>query len=138
MVLIGDYRGQCPQPPKNLHFLGLKPQASLPAYLAHADVALIPWRVGPITQATDPIKVYEYLAMQLPVLAPRLEPLITIPGVVIAKDSEDFIQLAGSLSKETFDRKSAADFVSRNTWQERVRVLLEALEKIPPGKHGRR
>ena len=58
VVVIGDYRGQYPKPLPNLHFLGLKPQATLPAYLAYADVAIIPWKStttagsSPTTQAS--------------------------------------------------------------------------------------
>jgi HAD superfamily hydrolase (TIGR01450 family) len=47
-------------------FLGLKPQVALPPYLAHADLAIMPWTEDPVTRATSPLKVYEFVAMGLP------------------------------------------------------------------------
>jgi glycosyltransferase involved in cell wall biosynthesis len=73
VVVIGDYRQQMTAAPGNVHFLGLKAQAELPAYLAQAEVAIIPWKANAVTHATSPLKVYEYLAMRRPVVAPQLD-----------------------------------------------------------------
>lgn len=126
VVAIGDYAGQCHQPPSNLHFLGLKPQRELPAYLAHADVAIIPWKVNPITQATSPLKVYEYIAMHKPVVAPALEPLRGLPGVTLAANPQDFVARVGvarqGLSAERVTEMDT--FVRANHWGARVDALL--------------
>ncbi len=90
-MLVGDYRGQCPRALPNVHFLGLKAQAALPAYLAHSDVTLLPWKVAPITEATSPLKVYESLAMRKPVVAPCASPLEGMPFVLLSRDGEDFL-----------------------------------------------
>ena len=92
VVVIGDYRGQCPDALPNLHFLGLKPQSSLPAYLAHSNVAIIPWKVNEITVATSPLKLYEYLAMHVPVVVPDLPPLQNIPAVYQSDNREAFLR----------------------------------------------
>jgi glycosyltransferase involved in cell wall biosynthesis len=124
-VVIGDYRGQCSDPPQNLHFLGLKPQKDLPAYLAHSDVALIPWKVNEITQATSPLKLYEYLAMHLPVVAPNLKPLGGMPGVHLAVDAEEFLELVGRARLEESPTSAVDEFIRSNNWQERLARLLE-------------
>jgi hypothetical protein len=126
-VIIGDYRGQCPQPAPNLHFLGLKKQSDLPAYLAHADVAIIPWKVNQVTQATSPLKVYEYLSMRLPVVAPRLDPLENIPGVYLSRGQEEFMELVGKLSRATLDEKEIEAFIRLNDWSARVDILLKSI-----------
>jgi glycosyltransferase involved in cell wall biosynthesis len=123
-VLIGDYRGQCPQPLPNLHFLGLKAQPELPAYLAHAQVAMVPWKVGPITRATSPIKVYEALAMRKPVVAPDLPLLDGMPFVLRSRDQADFaanIDLARHL---TVAGPELEAFRRENSWEERTARLL--------------
>ncbi|PKN92532.1 MAG: hypothetical protein CVU44_15475 [Chloroflexi bacterium HGW-Chloroflexi-6] len=125
IVAIGDYRGQCPNPPANLTFLGLKPQLTLPAYLAHTDVAIIPWKVNQITQATSPLKVYEYLAMNRPVVAPNINPLQDIPGVFLAQDSEDFIRLVDAVRKDHLPLGSIKAFIHENSWRARVNQLQE-------------
>ena len=124
VVVIGDYRGQCPDPQPNLHFLGLKPQTTLPGYLAHADVALIPWKVSPITQATSPLKLYEYLAMNTPVVAPKLDPLEEIPGVYLAEGQEEFLDLVQQVVESELPVDQVEAFIQENNWQARVRKLL--------------
>ncbi len=130
IAVIGDYRGQCPDPPPNLHFLGLKPQTALPAYLAQADLALIPWKITPITRATSPLKVYEFLALGVPVVAPDLEPLRGIPGVWLAGDSEEFLTLTGEVGVEDLPEEEVRAFIQENDWQTRVGQLLEYAEKV--------
>lgn len=127
VVVIGDYRGQCPNPPVNLKFLGLRAQRQLPAYLAHTNVAIIPWKVTPITQATSPLKVYEYLAMYRPVVAPDLVPLRGIPGVLTARHPEEFLQLVDQARTVTLDKEAIETFIRKNDWTARVEQLLEWL-----------
>lgn len=131
VVVIGDYRGQCPVALPNLHFLGLKPQTSLPAYLAHTDVAIIPWKINEITQATSPLKLYEYLAMHVPVVVPDLLPLRDIPALYRSTDTAGFLRgIADALSAE-YDHAQVETFVAQNSWQARVDQLLDL---VPVGK----
>jgi GT2 family glycosyltransferase len=129
IVVIGDYRGQCPNAPVNLHFLGLKPQSALPAYLAYADVAIIPWEISAITQATSPLKMYEYLAMHLPVVAPDLEHLRGIPGVLLARDADEFVACVGQAREMEFPLPRVNRFVAENNWQARVNQLVQSVDE---------
>lgn len=130
LTVIGDYRGQCPFEEPNLHFLGLKPQTTLPAYLQHADVTIIPWEISPITQATSPLKVFEYLAMKVPVVAPRINPLIDLPYVFTSTTHEEFIEniekaRACEMSEEVLDA-----FIRENSWETRINKLAEVAKGI--------
>jgi glycosyltransferase involved in cell wall biosynthesis len=127
VVIVGDYHGQCANPPTNLYFLGLKPQRALPAYLALADVAIIPWKVSPITQATSPLKVYEYIAMRKPVVVPDLRPLQCLPGVFSTPDKEAFITMVGQARGVVLPEQEITHFVSMNNWQARVSIVLEQI-----------
>lgn len=49
--------------------LGARPFESVPAYLQHADVLLVPHLVNDFTDSLDPIKAYEYRAVGRPVVA---------------------------------------------------------------------
>jgi len=53
----------------NVHLLGLRPYAEVPAYLQHADVVVVPHVVTPFTESLDPIKYYECLAVGRPTVA---------------------------------------------------------------------
>jgi glycosyltransferase involved in cell wall biosynthesis len=134
VMVIGDYAGQCKAPPPNLHFLGLKPQYTLPAYLAHADVAIIPWQVNDITQSTSPLKVYEYLAMHKPVVAPDIQPLRGLPGVHLARDANQFVALVGHLRQVEPPVDEMDAFIQQNDWSARVEVLLSLVNTDDPKK----
>lgn len=128
IVVIGDYRGQCKNPPSNLYFLGLKPQRKLPAYLARSDVAIIPWKINAITRATSPLKVYEYLAMGRPVVAPDIEPLRGMPGVHLARDAQAFSEKLAEARAAAFPEAEVAAFVEENDWNARVSRLVALVD----------
>jgi hypothetical protein len=125
VVIIGDYRGQCSNSPSNLHFLGLKSHMELPAYLSYSDVAFIPWQVNAITEATSPLKLYEYVAMRMPVVAPNISVLAGIPGVQLAGDSRDFIHQIGLARNIQLQEEDIDAFVRRNSWAARLDLLID-------------
>jgi glycosyltransferase involved in cell wall biosynthesis len=129
VVLIGDYLGQAPYQKSNVHFLGLKAQKELPAYLAYSDVSLLPWKVTPITLATSPLKVYEYLAMRLPVVIPPLEPLRDMPGVFVCDSREEFSRVSSSVMRHQQDEKAVGEFIRHHNWTARLDVLLDYLDQ---------
>jgi glycosyltransferase involved in cell wall biosynthesis len=49
--------------------LGARPAPTVPAYLQHADVLVVPHVVDAFTDSLDPIKLYEYLAVGRPVVS---------------------------------------------------------------------
>ena len=122
VVLIGDAPATHPVMPLNVHFLGLKPQGSLPDYLARFDVGLLPFVVSPTTHAVSPLKVFEYLACGVPVAAPPLRALAGIRGVVTAAHLVDAVEEA--VSRPRPDRTEA---LRTHAWEERVERMLSAL-----------
>lgn len=130
-VFVGDHRGEGAGLPGNCAFLGLRAQGDLPAYLAHARVGILPWKDDALTQATSPLKVYEYVAMGLQVAAPRLEPLEGIPGVRRCADPPAFVAavaeaVAGGPGAAT--RAAMASFAEGQAWPRRVDALLALAE----------
>lgn len=138
VVVIGDYRGQRPCHPANLRFLGLKAQRDLPAYLAFADVGIIPWKIDAVTLATSPLKVYEYLAMGKPVVAPALEALEGIPGVYQARDQTQFVAQLDEATHRPFPSREVARFITANSWPCRVERLCELVEQARRGAYDER
>ena len=59
----------------NVHLYGPQPYADLPAWLERFDVCIIPFKINQVTEATDPVKFYEYLAQAKPVVTTRLPEL---------------------------------------------------------------
>src|SRR5262249_58655080 len=64
----------------NVHFLGRKPYAQLPAYCRGFDVALMPFKLNELTLNANPLKVREYLAAGLPGVSTDI-PQVRRPGL---------------------------------------------------------
>lgn len=124
IVLIGDAT-RCPQDlPSNVHILGLKAQTEIPAYLAHTHVAIIPWVRNDLTNATSPLKVYEYIAMGKPVVAPALDTLRDLPYVLLSLTHDDFVDNIRTATTVTVDPRVVDQFLAQNSWKRRVDTLL--------------
>ncbi|HEY5652380.1 MAG TPA: glycosyltransferase [Acidimicrobiia bacterium] len=121
LVIIGDDRNH-PRMPENVHFLGLKPQYLLPAYLAHSDVAIIPFELSETTHAVSPLKVFEYLAMEVPVASVPLDPVKDLDGVYTDEDLSTAVDAALAA-----DRPDGSAVATAHGWGERMSRIFFAL-----------
>jgi len=115
----------------NVHLLGRRDYAELPAVLRGADAGLIPYRRSALTDAIFPMKVYEYLAAGLPVVATELPSLAGVDDVARAGDAERFVAavehaLAADSPNERRRRSAAAQ---AHSWDARLGEIAEALER---------
>jgi glycosyltransferase involved in cell wall biosynthesis len=117
----------------NIHLLGLRAYDELPAVLRAADAGIIPYANNELTRSIFPMKVYEYLAAGLPVVATELPALADVPEVLVAHDAAEMArllerELAGD-SPELRARRSAA--AAAHSWEQRLREIGGAIEALP-------
>ena len=111
--------------------VGPRPPAALPAYLRHADVALIPFLDNDHTRGSSPLKLWEYLAAGLPVVATPLPSLAELgePGLVrLARGPEAFaaaVRAAASGAPE--ERLARLARARAHDWPARIEELCEAV-----------
>jgi len=74
---------------KNVHFFGRRPPELLPSYLKGIDVCLNLFKRTPLTQAVNPLKVYEYLAAGKPVVSTPMPEVEKFGEMVSVADSPD-------------------------------------------------
>jgi glycosyltransferase involved in cell wall biosynthesis len=118
----------------NLETVGEIPFADVPSFLAGLDVALVPFRDLPLTRAVDPVKLYEALAMGLPVVARRLpeterwaEPLVYLyddPAGFVRQMRRAVEERSPELARE---RRRVAEGES---WDRRAAGLLRAVAAL--------
>ncbi len=78
----------------NIHYLGQKSYKELPSYLAHWDIAILPFAKNESTRFISPTKTPEYLAAGKPVVSTSIRDVVVPYGemgmVEIADDPSDF------------------------------------------------
>jgi UDP-galactopyranose mutase len=120
----------------NIHYLGGKPYANLPAYLAGWDVALLPFARSEATRFISPTKTPEYLAAGKPVVSTSIRDVVRPYGqqglARIADTVPDFVAaVEAALSDDPVERQLAADaFLTHMSWDGtwmRMRQLIEQL-----------
>jgi glycosyltransferase involved in cell wall biosynthesis len=118
----------------NVRLLGEIPYSEVPAFLRRLNAALIPFRDLPLTRAVDPVKLYESLAVGVPVVATAL------PGVAGWEEPLVFqyhhtVELSSRLeaavaTDDEVCRRRRRDAVAGKTWAGRARVLLAELAAL--------
>ncbi len=121
----------------NVYLFGELPYQKLPGYLHTFDVCLIPFKVNPLTEATDPVKFYEYLSAGKPVVSvplPELLPYQAEGLVYLAGTAEGFLEaIEAALAENTPEKmERRRHFARRNNWAIRVAALKEAVKKTFP------
>jgi len=114
-----------------VQWLGERPSATVPSYLAAAHVGLVPYANRAFNRASFPLKVLEYLAVGLPVVSTDLPAMSWFPARWVAPTSDEtFARAVASVVRAPIDRRAASDrrvFAGHNTWDARAMTLLELI-----------
>ena len=113
----------------NVSLPGEQTYASLPEWLGGFDVAIIPFRRMPLTEATNPVKVYEMLASGKPVISVPLPELIPLaPLVRLASNAAEFErEIEAALAEERSAAEERRAFAREQTWERRFETFAAAV-----------
>ena len=104
----------------NVFVLGARPYAKVPAYLQHADVGLLPLCAIKANMGRSPMKLYEYLASGIPVVALCTDEIKrrNIPRVFCYQNQEDVLNVFDTALSEPkqsyFEAELAWSTISKN------------------------
>lgn len=119
----------------NVLLLGQQPYETMPQYLYHFDACIIPFKLNAITEATDPVKLYEYLSAGKPVVSVALPELAPFSNYLyIASDKHDFVsQLDKAVGEDDYALVDLRrEFAKENTWRERYALIADGLRDSTP------
>ena len=111
----------------NVYYIGPVEYKELIKYGACCDVLTIPFRINEITLSTSPVKVFEYMSMEKPIVTTDLPECRKYKSVLIGKNHEDFIkklEVALEKKNDTDYKKILCHEAKSNTWESKVDEIL--------------
>lgn len=121
---LGDY--------KNIFFLGPIDYKVLKNYAAKCDVLTIPFKINNITKATNPVKLFEYMALHKPIVTTDMNECRKYKSVLIGSDHNDFlVKLENALTlSNNSDYLNLLDSEAKeNDWSEKAARIIELISK---------
>jgi len=135
-LLIGHTYGADLEPLRglgNVRLLEEKPYADLPAYLHAFDVCMIPFKKTPLTEATNPVKLFEFLSAGRAVVATDLAELRHYRDYVNLASTTDLWSqaLEEALAEDSPERRAKRlEFARQNTWEQRYAQIREGIRRL--------
>jgi glycosyltransferase involved in cell wall biosynthesis len=131
LVIVGDINNADVRPLSlpNVHFLGRRPYDALPGYCKAFDVALLPFVDNELTRNANPLKLREYLAAGLPVVATDIPEARALAqnGVLLARTPADFPPLVGRALERSGPSRARSEAMARESWDDKVAEIEERL-----------
>jgi len=117
----------------NVHILGRRPYRELPEYCRGFAAAIVPFRISELTVSVNPIKLREYAAAGLPIVATDLPEIRRCGDIAVcAEGVESWVRAlteAVGRGQDPGERQRQSERVRDQDWSEvarRIGVLFEA------------
>jgi glycosyltransferase involved in cell wall biosynthesis len=122
---------------KNVIFTGTVPYTQVPKYISCMDVCVIPFKLDAVSQNSLPLKLFEYMSCEKPVISTKVEGIMAAVQnrVLYASNSEEYKSRIIELYKdEALRRKMELEgrkFVKENyNWSKITPKLEEVLKAV--------
>ncbi|PZS94723.1 hypothetical protein A7X83_04770 [Stenotrophomonas maltophilia] len=136
-VFIGpDYYGGVNSLPtdENVLYLGPVNYKILPAYAKQFDVCFIPFEPGEIARTTSPLKLFEYFALERPVVVTAwMNECVAHPEVYRGSSVAELSQAIDAALAAKDDpamRRRFAEMADENSWNSRAKAMSAAFDLL--------
>ena len=123
-----DHIRNCPR----VHFIGTVRYHQLPLYIRYMDVLIIPHYRDEVTNAENPIKLYDYLSTGKPIVTTNIAGVERFKDFIkVARDKEEFYQMI----MQTLQEKDEGQIGLRmkagetNSWRRRSEEVVNLLDR---------
>ncbi len=115
----------------NIHFLGKKQYELIPKLISQFDVALLPCRINSYTEAMFPLKFFEYLYCNCPVVTTELDAIKEFyEFCFVQKNAIGFVEAIESIlagySRTDFNK--VKDIIKKNSYKERTKEMIKLID----------
>ena len=101
------------------------------------DILTIPFVINDITQATSPLKLFEYMALHKPIVTSAMQECMNYKSVMIGNSHDHFIEMldkAATLVADEEYLKLLDEEARENDWSHKAKLMVELLQKNESGK----
>lgn len=117
----------------NVFYLGTKDYKILKNYANRFNVCIVPFVINDITKATSPLKIFEYMALEKPIVTTAMDECKKYKSIFIANNQEEFVNLIDKTLK--LNKKKNIEYYEtlkqealENTWKSKAKVIVKLLE----------
>ncbi|MGN1379583.1 MAG: glycosyltransferase [Bacilli bacterium] len=117
---------------KNVYFFGPRDYKVLKNYANKMDVMMIPFVLNDITASTNPLKLFEYMALGKPIITTDMIECRKYKSVLIGKNHEDFIKKIDIALTKKNDKKYIELLkkeAKENDWSNKAKVIIDYIKK---------
>ncbi|CQR58546.1 methyltransferase domain-containing protein [Paenibacillus riograndensis] len=111
----------------NFKYIGKVEPKNLYKYIQNWDIGMIPFKKSKLSEAVDPIKIYEYIYFGLKVIVTGIPHLELFPNTLLYSDEipiVDFIYKVYKDPKEDNDLV-VETFLNESSWDQRFKKMME-------------
>ncbi len=116
---------------KNIYFLGPKDYKVLKYYARTCDILTIPFIINDITSSTSPLKIFEYMALNKPIVTTNMYECKKYSSVLIGENHEDFIKKLETAYKLKND-KQYLELLNKealnNDWSMKAKKIIDMIK----------
>lgn len=135
LVLVGPKDCNLPSH-KQIHYIGSVERQYIYSLMEEASALVMPFIVNELIRSVNPVKMYEYIYMEKPIIAPHYGEMEKfLPYVNLYHDNDEFISLLAQLSKNELQissekGKEMKAFAEKNTWESRYEEVKTILFNV--------
>lgn len=120
-----------------VHYLGIKKNNELPEFLQSVDVCLFNFKKSQLLDTVNPVKIYEYLSLNKPVLAVKSKETMQFRDYAVLYEDTDALKwmIQKGFQRPFANMESLRQFVDRNSWAARAAQVEQILREEAGKKH---
>lgn len=132
-TLVGPVEANVPSHPR-IQCAGTVKHDQLSGVAQTADALVMPFMLNELVRAVDPVKMYEYIYFNKPILAIDYAEMQKFkPFVHLYSEENELINLVKKVLDNKIERYSHTDamnFLRNNTWENRCKHIVRILEGV--------
>ncbi len=116
---------------ENVHYLGVIDYNNLPLYGKQFDVGIIPFLLNDITESTNPVKLFEYMALNVPIVTTNLRECKKYKSTLIGENYSKFIEkldYALKINKNDRYYTYLKEEALENTWEKKAEIFYDLVK----------